>query len=102
VGKKKNKVWLIYAYHRGSGEIAAFVWGKRDLKTAKKLRKRIQGLGISYDKVATDDWDSFLSAFGEDNYDTGKKHTVGMKGIIAGYGIGSDGHFGGRVVFPRS
>ncbi|MDR0375324.1 MAG: IS1 family transposase, partial [Treponema sp.] len=21
VGKKKNKVWLIYAYHRGSGEI---------------------------------------------------------------------------------
>jgi hypothetical protein len=34
-GKKKDKVWLIYAYHRESGEIAAFVWGKRDLKTAK-------------------------------------------------------------------
>jgi hypothetical protein len=25
VGEKKNKVWLIYAYHRESGEIAAFV-----------------------------------------------------------------------------
>jgi hypothetical protein len=44
VGKKKNKVWLIYAYHRESGEIVAFVWGKRDLKTAQKLRKRIKRL----------------------------------------------------------
>jgi hypothetical protein len=25
VGNKKNKVWLIYAYHRGSGEIVAYV-----------------------------------------------------------------------------
>jgi hypothetical protein len=23
MGKKKNKVWLIYTYHRGTGEIAA-------------------------------------------------------------------------------
>jgi serine kinase of HPr protein (carbohydrate metabolism regulator) len=28
VGKKKNKVRLIYAYHRESGEIAAYVWGE--------------------------------------------------------------------------
>jgi hypothetical protein len=27
----------------------SFVWGKRDFKTAEKLRKR---LGISYDKIA--------------------------------------------------
>jgi IS1 family transposase len=39
----------------------AFVWGKRDLKTAQKLRKRIKRLGISYERIATDDWDSFLS-----------------------------------------
>jgi len=25
VGKKANKVWLIYAYHRSTGEIVAFV-----------------------------------------------------------------------------
>jgi IS1 family transposase len=79
-GKKKNKVWLIYAYHRGSGEIVGYVWGKRDLKTAKKLRKRIQRLGISCDRIATDDWDSFLSAFAEDRHDTGKKYTVGIEG----------------------
>ena len=34
VGHKKNKVWLIYAYHQKTGQIVAFVWGKRDLKTA--------------------------------------------------------------------
>jgi hypothetical protein len=44
VGKKKNKVWLIYTYYWESGEIVAYVWGKRDLKTAQKLRKRIQRL----------------------------------------------------------
>jgi IS1 family transposase len=80
VREKKNKVWLIYAYHRESGEIVAYVWGKRDLKTAKKLRKRIQRLGISYARIATDDWDSFLSAFAEDRHETGKKHTVGIEG----------------------
>ena len=30
----KNKVWLIYAYHQKTGQMVAFVWGKRDLKTA--------------------------------------------------------------------
>jgi hypothetical protein len=55
VGKKKDKIRLIYAYHRESGEIVAFVWGKRDLKTAKKLRNRIKRLGISCDRIATDD-----------------------------------------------
>jgi hypothetical protein len=34
----------MYAYHRGSGEIAASnrifaVWGKRDIKTAEVLRE---------------------------------------------------------------
>jgi hypothetical protein len=40
------------------------VWGKQDIKTANKLRKRTNRLGISYDRIATDDEDSLLSAFG--------------------------------------
>jgi transposase-like protein len=28
VGSKKNKVWLLYAYNRETGEIVAHVWGK--------------------------------------------------------------------------
>ena len=80
VKEKKNKVWLIYAYHRETGEIVAYVWGKRDLKTAKKLRKRIKRLGITYDTVATDSWDSFLSTFCEDKQLVGKQYTVGIEG----------------------
>jgi IS1 family transposase len=84
VGKKKNKVWLIYAYHRGSGEIVAsnrrfVVWGNRDTRTAEKLKERIKELGISYDLIATDNRGSFLSVFGERGHPVGKEHTVGYR-----------------------
>jgi IS1 family transposase len=85
VGKKKNNVWLIYAYHRESGKIVASnrrfaVWGKRDLKTAEKLRKRINRQGIRYGRIATDNWDSFLPAFEEDSHDHRKEYTVRIEG----------------------
>jgi IS1 family transposase/transposase-like protein len=80
VGEKKNKVWLIYAYHRASGEIVAFVWGKRNKKTSKKLRNKLSSLGVSFDTVYSDDWESFCSAFSGDNHITGKENTVGIEG----------------------
>ena len=80
VGKKKNKVWLIYAYHRETGEIVAYVWGKRDLKTAEKLKKRLKRMGITYDRMAMDHWDSFLTAFSGEHCLVGKQYTVGIEG----------------------
>ena len=80
VGRKTNKIWLIYAYHRESNEIVAFVWGKRNLKTANKLRKRLQRLGIQYKRIVCDDWDSFLTAFKEDELLIGKQYTSGIEG----------------------
>jgi IS1 family transposase len=80
VGRKTNKVWLIYAYHRESGEIVSYVWGKRDLKTACKLKKRLKRLGVTYGRIACDDWDSFLTAFGTDAGLRGKRYTVGIEG----------------------
>jgi len=65
---KKNRQWLIYAYHRESGEIVAFVWGKRNLKTAKMLRTKLLTLGITFDTVYSDNWESFNGAFAEDNH----------------------------------
>jgi IS1 family transposase len=76
-GKKENRVWLIYAYHWGSGEIVSFVWEKRDLKTAEKLRRRLKGLGISYDTVGIDNRDSFQAAFREDKREG---YTAGIEG----------------------
>jgi IS1 family transposase len=80
VGKKSNRVWLIYACHRDSGEIVAFVWGKRDLKTARELKKKPVDSGINYGSIATDDWDSFVSTFKGENHLAGKKYTVGIEG----------------------
>jgi len=80
VGNKKNRKWLIYAYHRATGEIVAFVWGKRNLKTAKKLRNKLLSFGIGFDTVYTDNWESFNAAFSADNHIIGKANTVGIEG----------------------
>ena len=80
VGRKTNKIWLIYAYERESGEIVAYVWGKRDLRTAKKLRRRLKRLGITYDHIAIDKWESFVTAFEEDKELVGKEYTGGIEG----------------------
>jgi IS1 family transposase len=55
------------------------VWGKRDIKTAEKLKEGITELGISYDLIATDNWDSFLSVYEEGKHVVGKEHTVGIE-----------------------
>jgi IS1 family transposase len=44
------------------------------------LRKRINRLRIPYDRIATDDWNSFLAAFAEDGHEVGKEHRVGIAG----------------------
>jgi IS1 family transposase len=80
VGCKTNKIWLLYAYDRESGEIVTYVWGKRDLKTANKLRKRLKRLGITYDYVAIDKWESFVTTFSEDQGLVGKEYTEGIEG----------------------
>ena len=65
VGNKDTKVWLVYAYHRETGEIVAWEFGKRNYKTAKKLRDKIIKLGLKFGAIATDNWDSFVKAFNE-------------------------------------
>jgi hypothetical protein len=47
-GKKENKMRLVYAYCRETGEIAARAWGQRGIKTVEKLRvrrRRVAGCG---------------------------------------------------------
>jgi IS1 family transposase/transposase-like protein len=80
VGKKRNKIWLIYAYHRQTGEIVAYVWGKRNRKTAKKLRDKLKSLDVSYDVIYSDKWDSFVAVFQVDNHIIGKENTKGIEG----------------------
>jgi IS1 family transposase len=80
VKKKTNKVWFLYAYDRESREIVAYVWGKRNLKTARKLRKKLSELGVNYTKICSDNWQSFVTTFKSDNHEIGKEKTVGIEG----------------------
>jgi IS1 family transposase len=80
VGRKSRKVWLIYAYHRATGEIVAIVLGKREKKTAGKMKKKLSDSGVTCRSIATDDWDSFITVFKSENHLIGKKYTVGMEG----------------------
>jgi len=61
-------------------KIIAYVWGKRNLRTAKKLRKQLKKRDITYDSIATDDWKSFKTTFKEDKHLIGKTYTVGIEG----------------------
>ena len=80
MGNKGNKQWLIYAYHRETGEIVAYVWGRRDLATVKKLKARLKELRVKYARIASDNWDSFVTAFKEYKQLVGKFFTVGIEG----------------------
>ena len=76
-------MWLLYAYHRATGEIVAFVWGKRNVKTIRKLCEKLSSLGVSFDTVYTDDWDSFAKAFAAYNHVQIKNIQLVLKEIIA-------------------
>ena len=80
VHHKTNKLWLIYAYHRSTGEIVGWVWGKRNLKTAKKLKKKLFDLKIGFESIAIDRWNSFRTAFKDCICLIGKEFTKGIEG----------------------
>ena len=75
VGSKKNKVWLIYAYDRGGGEIVAYARGKRDIATVREPETRLNSLKMTYDK-----WQVFAEVFDCEKSNIGKKYTVGIEG----------------------
>ena len=80
VGKKKNKKWLIYVYSRETKEVVAWVWGKRNIKTAQKLREKLKNMGVIFDEICTDSWKTFMSVFQEENHKIGKKYTTDIEG----------------------
>ena len=79
-----NEVYTEYftvsAYDSDTSEIVAFVWGKRNLKTASELRAKLDALGIDFGYICCDNWDSFLTAFDFDFKQVGKRHTVDIEG----------------------
>lgn len=98
VGNKQNKQWLIYAYHRETGEIVAYIWGKRDLATAKRLKARLKAIHV-YQVIV----EIVLSR----PLKSANKGLVSfslsvLKAIIVGYGIGSGEALEEAVTSPKS
>ena len=60
--------------------IVAYVWGKRDLATVQRLKTKLKQLGIHYTRIASDHWDSFITAFKNCKQSIGKLFTVGIEG----------------------
>jgi DNA processing protein len=79
-GNKKNKVWLIYIYHREKKEIVSFVWGKRELKAADRLRKCLKLLGITDNRIVSDNSERSITDFSRDRQLIGKTYTAGIEG----------------------
>jgi hypothetical protein len=79
----------------------SYVWGKRNHKTAKKLRDKLKSQGITYDSVYTDKWDSFIAVFQADNHIIGRENTKGIEGNNYRLGMGYDILLEKPVVFPK-
>jgi IS1 family transposase len=58
----------------------SYVWGKRNRKTARKLRYNLIAKGIVYDKVYSDKWNSFIAVFKDDNLIVDKENTKSIEG----------------------
>ena len=58
--------------------------GNRSKKTAEKLHKKLKELGVTYDRIATDNWEAFIAVFDKNlinaEHDIGKQYTNGIEG----------------------
>ena len=74
---KKNKLWVIKAIDRASGRTIAWVTGKRDTATVKKLYAKLKHCkkAIFY----TDNWDAFAAVLPPQRHVIGKQHTVAIE-----------------------
>ncbi|WP_299466634.1 IS1 family transposase [uncultured Microscilla sp.] len=79
VGSKKNKKWIIYAYAPETNEILAFVIGRRDEATTRKLYKKLRKIQIDW--ICTDNWKSFKKVFPSEVHLIGKAFTRHIEGV---------------------
>ena len=81
VGKRKeNKRWFLYAYAPETDEILAYVWGKRDTKTARRLYGLIEHLDVMW--YCSDDWRAFKAVLPYDRHLIGKCFTQAIEGVV--------------------
>ena len=75
--KKTQKLWIIKAVDRGAGRTIAWVTGRRDAATFRKLYGKVKHLKNCM--FYTDDWDAFAKVLPADRHVIGKAHTVAIE-----------------------
>ena len=77
ISAQKNKVWLIKAIDRHTGRPIAWVLGKRDTATFRRLYDKVKH--CRYCIFFTDAWDAFAKVLPPERHVIGKAHTVGIE-----------------------
>ena len=71
--KKTRKLWLLKAYDRVSGKTVAWVTGRRDIATVRRLYAKLKHLKSCH--FYTDDWNAFAAVLPGERHFIGKKYT---------------------------
>ena len=79
VGRKKKKVWMLYAICAESGEILAASWGRRNKKNVKMLLLKMKALEINF--YCTDSWRAFMEVLPAQKHIIGKCFTKKIEGF---------------------
>lgn len=73
VGRKKNQRWLWHAIDHESGEVLAYVLGKRSDKVFLKLKQLLEPFEITC--YLSDDWGSYRRHLEASEHKIGKRNT---------------------------
>ena len=79
VGKKKKKVWMLYAYAAEDGEILGFAMGKRNWKTVYHWMLKLKVLHIDW--FLTNDWEAFKVVLPKEKHLIGKQFTKAIEAV---------------------
>jgi insertion element IS1 protein InsB len=73
VGKKSNQRWLWHAIDHKTGQILAYVFGRRKDEVFAKLNALLMPFGIK--KYYTDDWGAYDRGLSSNEHIVGKRNT---------------------------
>ena len=73
VRKKENQRWLWHAIDHATGQVLAYVFGKRKDKVFRELKTVLLPFGIKY--FYTDDWGSYERQLPKEQHSVGKNNT---------------------------
>lgn len=73
VGKKTNPRWLWHAIDRQSGQVLAYVFGRRKEQVFLQFKKLLEPFGIK--RYCTDDWGAYGRHLPLESHEIGKRKT---------------------------